>query len=126
MKQRLFRVAMAIIFVTTLLSLKGIETHDAVSSSMNMPCAAGVSNLQASRSGSYVTFTWTGTGSPAYYTYGGYYNCYPASNPGPFPTGNTSNQSLTIYSPSPCGGRFGIMAYCAGGAQGTGTNILYY
>lgn len=71
-----------------------------------------------SLSSSSITISWTHTGTPTSYNYGGYWN---TSGPYiPFPTVNTTASTATISIPSAAtGGRVGVAAVCSDGQPTT-------
>ncbi|MCR8557682.1 hypothetical protein KXD93_08520 [Mucilaginibacter sp. BJC16-A38] len=83
----------------------------------------GTVNLVSVTSSSF-TVTWTYTGSPTSFNYGGYYNGSPFV---PFPAGNTYSNTLTLPRPSASYGfRIGILCKCSdGNTVGSTHGILY-
>lgn len=72
--------------------------------------------------GGYITFSWSYTGNPASFNYGGYYN--PG---GTFGTVNTTSTTVTIPDNGVGGGRIGVLAICAdGSSSGTTHGVLWY
>ncbi len=82
-------------------------------------CTGQVTNLTTQRNGTYITISWSYTGNPYSFNYGGYYQ-----NNTPFPTGNTMSTSITI--PYNTGGRIGVLAICSDGSStGSTANTLF-
>jgi hypothetical protein len=74
------------------------------------------------------TISWTYTGSPASFNYGGYFNNSNGST-SPLPPGNVLFPTTTLTLPRPagsCGFRIGLACVCSDGTVvGTGHGILY-
>jgi hypothetical protein len=79
-------------------------------------------------SSSSFTISWTYTGSPASFNYGGYFNNSNGST-SPLPPGNVLFPTTTLTLPRPagsCGFRIGLACVCSDGTVvGTGHGILY-
>lgn len=100
--------------------------------SKTAPAKKAVSNCTAdmgtvtlvSISSSSFTVSWTHSGTPDHYNYGGYYNGSPFVA---FPSGSTYSTTLTLPRPSSAYGfRIGIVCVCSDGTTvGSTHGILY-
>lgn len=102
--------------------IKHVETSTATKHCAS--CTAQVTNFTlVSDVGGNITFSWSYTGSPASFNYGGYWN---APGLGTF-SGNTTSTSLTIPDGGHDGGRIGVVAVCSDGTEvGTTHGVLWY
>jgi hypothetical protein len=78
-------------------------------------CNAVITSVSKSYSGGSVTISWTYTGSPTRFTYGGYYMCSTGTS---FGTTTTYSPSATIPNAA-CGGTGRIIPLCADNTEGT-------
>ena len=87
-------------------------------------CTAQVTNFTlVSDVGGSITFSWSYTGSPASFNYGGYYN----ESGGGHYSGNTTSTTLTIPDGGFDGGRIGVVAVCSDGTEvGDTHGVLWY
>ncbi|MDN3579843.1 hypothetical protein [Mucilaginibacter flavus] len=128
MKKNLIFSLLAVLFISGLLSFTLVKTHAkkapiakarvAARVSKKATCSSVVSGL--TQTGSF-SFSWSSSGSPNHYNYGGYYQAG-----GTF-SGTTTSTSVTIPSNSgtPKGGRISVTPVCADGSLGTPQNILF-
>lgn len=120
-KNLIFSLLAGIIFIGILSFTVFKKTNSLFSNKYHKSsnCTGTLTGISSTRSGSYVTITWTYSGNPSSFNYGGYYQ-----NNTPFPTGNTTSTSITI--PYNTGGRIGIAAVCSDGSTtGNGVNTLF-
>jgi hypothetical protein len=126
MKKNLILSLIAGVLFVSLLSftvIKKLSVHPAshpraktVTKKKCSNCTGGVSAVTLVRdAGGYITVSWTYTGNPAYYTYGGYYNT--SVPPYNITTGTAYSTTLTISAGPNDAGRIGILAYCSDGTS---------
>lgn len=127
MKRKLILPAIACLFLIAFYSFslikpghnKPLKKDKAVK---QFSCSAVVTSVTGVYNGPYsITITWTYTGSPSYFTYGGNFYCATGVSWG---TGTTSSTSTTITIPSNAGCEYSgingrIIPYCADGTAGT-------
>lgn len=127
MKKSLIYTLMAGILLTGLLSFTLIKKghHKVATLPAKQTCTAGVTNLvitnDPGHNHGYITFTWTGTGSPQHYVLGGYYQGGGAI------TGTVWGNTATIPNSKNgvVGGRFAVQAVCSDGTKGGSKNVLF-
>ncbi|SHN37227.1 hypothetical protein [Mucilaginibacter sp. OK098] len=134
MKRNLiFSLIMGSVFLTMLsfssITEKPIKKEVPVKSPQKFTCVAdmGPVTLVSINSSSF-TISWTYTGSPASFNYGGYFNNTNGSS-SPLPPGNVQLPTTTLTLSRPagsCGFRIGLACVCSDGTVvGSGHGILY-
>ncbi len=75
-------------------------------------CTANITSFTlVSVTSTSFTVSWTYSGSPASFNYGGYYNPHGGITPG-----NTTSTTLTLpIPPGACGARIGVLCVCSDG-----------
>lgn len=113
MKQKFIIVFFTILTVSSSFSFMKIPDKKSIENPKCFACSAVVYN-EPSRSGAYVTISWTGTANASYS-----YVAYTRSS-GLFYSGTTSNTQITLYD-NYNGGTISVTVNCADGTSSPAT-----